>query len=72
MGVKARAALVVLKRDPLVDGMISFRIAGPQRDRQEAIDVLRQTGVMTRIGCRDQQRRMAKEKIVEFLVTTLA
>jgi len=52
--------------------MISFRIAGPQRDRQEAIDVLRQTGVMTRIGCRDQQRRMAKEKIVEFLVTTLA
>ena len=52
--------------------MISFRIAGPQRDRQEAIDVLRQTNVMTRIDCGDQQRRMAKEKIVEFLVTTLA
>jgi len=27
---------------------------------------------MTRIDCGDQQRRMAKEKIVEFLVTTLA
>ncbi len=70
--VEAHAAHVVFMRNSLTDAMLSSRIALPKRDRQEAIDVIRQTGVMARIGCGDQQRRMAAEKIVEPLVNSLA
>jgi len=61
-GVKTHAARIVFKRDPLIDAVIYFRIAGPQRDRQEAIDVLRQPAVMARIRCGDHQQRRGDQR----------
>ena len=54
--VKLYAALVVFYRNPLVDAVVTFGVLRFKHDRQEAGYVLRQLGVVARVGGGDEQR----------------